>query len=85
MGGDKNLGLTDREISRCFSDPAIAAKFPPVMTIAQAAELLVVPLGTVRDWRSRGLLSNCSRRVGREVRFFRDRLISQIFNNGLGQ
>ena len=85
MDGDRDLKLTDREIARCFSDPVIAAKFPPILKINEAAELLRVPIGTLRDWRSRGLLPGCARRLGREVRFFRDRLIKHVFNNGLGQ
>jgi hypothetical protein len=83
MDDDKNLQLSDREIAACFNDPASAARFPPVLNIQQAAELLCVPVGTMRDWRSRGLLSNCGRRVGREVKFFRDRLIKKVFNEGI--
>lgn len=85
MDGDENLNLSDREIAQFFSDPETAAKFPPVLTMEQAAELLRVPLGTLRDWRSRQLLPGCARKLGREVRFTRDRLIKHVFNNGLGQ
>lgn len=85
MPTDKNLNLTDQEIAQAFSDPAIAAKFPPILDINLAAELLRVPVGTLRDWRSRGLLCNCSRRVGREIRFFRDRLVKQFFNHGFSE
>ncbi|MEX2308414.1 MAG: helix-turn-helix domain-containing protein [Pirellulales bacterium] len=85
MHGDKSLNLSDREIAQCFSDPVVAAKFPPILTIKEAAQLLSVPVGTLRDWRSRGLLPGCARRLGREVRFFRDRLIKHVFNHGLGQ
>lgn len=83
--GDRNLALTDREIAQFFSDPATAAKYPPVLKLAEAADLLQVPEGTLRDWRSRGLLPGCARRLGREVRFIRDRLIKHVFNIGLGQ
>jgi excisionase family DNA binding protein len=85
MDGDKGLQLSDREIAQFFADPDTAAKFPPILTLQQAAELLVIPDGTLRDWRSRGLLPGCARRLGREVRFIRDRLIKHVFNNGLGQ
>jgi hypothetical protein len=84
-GTDTSLGLTDREIAQLFSDTALAAKYPPILTIAEAAELARVPVGTIRDWRSRGLLDDCSRRIGRQVRFIRDRLIKQLFNDGLGK
>ena len=83
MEGDCNLHLTDREIGQVFSDPAWAAKFPPILTIQQAADLLQAKLGTIRDWRSRGLLTTCSRKVGKEVKFWRDRLIKAIFNEGV--
>lgn len=85
MAVDESLNLSDQELAQAFSDPAIAAKFPPILNINMAAELLLVPVGTLRDWRSRGLLSSCSRRAGREIRFFRDRLIKQVFNQGIGE
>lgn len=83
MCDDEDLQLSDREIAACFNDPASATRFPPVLNIQQAGDLLGVPVGTLRDWRSRGLLANCARRVGREVKFFRDRLLKQVFNCGL--
>ena len=58
------LKLTDREIAASFSGPHWAEAFPPVLGIEQAAKLLGVPVGTLRDWRSRGLLSQFSRRMG---------------------
>jgi|tagenome__1003787_1003787.scaffolds.fasta_scaffold18588280_2 hypothetical protein len=85
MDGDKDLNLTDAEIARLFADPETAEKFPPILKLAEAAELLQVPPGTLRDWRSRGLLPGCARKLGREVRFLRDRLIKQVFNCGLGR
>jgi hypothetical protein len=84
-GVDQDIELTDREIAQFFSDPATAAKYPPVLKLSEAAELLQIPQGTLRDWRSRGLLPGCARRLGREVRFIRDRLIKQVFNKGLGK
>jgi hypothetical protein len=53
------------------------------MTIEQVAELLNVKLGAVRDWRSRGLLRDCSRKVGKQVKFWRDRFIKDVFNKGV--
>jgi excisionase family DNA binding protein len=85
MDGDVDLKLTDREIAAFFTDPAIAARFGPILTFEEAAELLRVPVGTLRDWRSRGRLPGCARKLGREVRFLRDRLIKRVFNQGLNQ
>lgn len=57
--------------------------FPPFLTVAQAAELLQVPIGTIYDWRSQGLLDQCSFRVGGIVRINHDRLISLAMNGRL--
>jgi hypothetical protein len=46
--------------------------------------MLRVPVATVYDWSSRKLLVTCARRVGKHLRFFRDRLLTHIFNEGLG-
>jgi hypothetical protein len=83
MDGDKYLRLSDQEIASAFSDPHWSERFPPILTIEQVAELLAYPAGTIRDWRSCGLLVNCSRKVGKHVRFFRNRLIQAVFNEGL--
>jgi hypothetical protein len=83
MDVDNNLKLSAAEISAAFSDPFWAAKFPPIMTTEQAVELLHIPLGTIYSWRSRGLLGKCSRKTGKYVLFWRDRLIKLIFNEGL--
>jgi hypothetical protein len=77
------LKLSEKETAAAFSDPNWAATFPPVLSVEQAAGLLQVPIGTIYDWSSRGLLTGCSRRVGKHLRFFRDRLILTIFNEGI--
>ncbi len=77
------LQLNSKELETAFSDPAWAAKYPPVLTLNQAAELIQVPLQTLYSWRSRGLLNGCSRKVGKHVRVFRDRFLHHIFNKGL--
>jgi excisionase family DNA binding protein len=78
-----SLELSPAEIEAAFADPLDADRFPPVLTLEQAAELLQVPLDTIYQWRSRGLLDRCSQKVGKRVRFFRNRLIALIFNEGL--
>lgn len=81
-GKDVGLKLTDKEVAQSFADPTWSAKFPPVMSIEQAAELLQVPIATIYDWRSRGRLAGCCRKVGKHLRFLRDRLLKHIFNEG---
>ena len=83
MDGDGSLKLTDKEISASFADPLYAQRFPPVLSVDQAADLLQVPKDTIYQWRSRGLLGSCSRRVGKHLRFYRERLIKRVFNEGL--
>lgn len=80
---DEDLELSDKEVFQSFCDPAWSAKFPPVMSVVQTAELLQVPVATIYDWRSRGLLAGCCRKVGKHLRFLRDRLMKRIFNEGL--
>lgn len=80
---DAGLKLTDKEISTAFSSGEWAEKYPPILTLDQAAQLLGVPKDTIYGWRSRGLLRGCCRKIGKHLRFFRDRLIKQLFNEGL--
>lgn len=80
---DESLRMTPRELAQAFSEPGWSAKFPPILSIDQAAELLQVPKQTIYDWRSRGLLGGCCRRVGKHLRFFRDRLLMHVFNGGI--
>ena len=75
--------LTAREISAAFSDPFWAEKFPPILSVEQAASLLQVPKGTIYDWSSRGLLAGCAFRVGKHLRVWRDRLILLFTNQGI--
>ncbi len=85
MSAEESLKLTDKEIVEMFSSPAWAERYPPILTIEQASELLQIPVETPRDWRSRGLLGSCCRRVGKRLRFVRSRLIQLAFNKGLLQ
>lgn len=76
---DQTLKLSKSEIQSAFQD----SHWPPCLTVEQAAALLQVPIGTIYDWHSRGRLKGCVRRVGKYLRFFRDRLINKVFNEGL--
>lgn len=83
MPNDESLRLSDREIAGMFSHPVDAERFPPFLKLDEAATLLRVPAETLRDWRSRGLLEGCCRKLGKHVRFVRDRLVKKVFNDGL--
>jgi excisionase family DNA binding protein len=80
---DVSLRLTAQDVATTFSDIAWTAKYPPVLTVEQVAALLQIPKLTVYDWHSRGLLKGCCRKVGKHLRFFRDKLLLVIFNEGL--
>jgi excisionase family DNA binding protein len=83
MRQDGDLKLTRAELASAFADRHWAGEYPPVLSVDQAARLLQVPKATIYDWSSRGLLRGCGRRVGKHLRFFRDRLITRVFNEGI--
>ena len=80
---DGSFKLTDKEIASSFAAPVWTERFPPVLTVDQAADLLQVPKQTIYDWRSRGLLGSCCRKMGKHLRFYRDRLIKKALNEGI--
>lgn len=80
---DQSLHLSDTEIARAFSDSKWAEKYPPVLTVDEAAELVSVPKATLYNWSSRGLLRGCARKVGRHLRIVRDKFIKRVFNEGI--
>ena len=77
------LGLTAGEIAAAFQGSKWAESYSPVLTVDQAAELLQVPKATLYQWSSEKRLRGCSRRLGKHLRFFRDRLLAYVFNNGI--
>jgi hypothetical protein len=79
----ERLGLTAREIASSFAEPGWAVKYPPILSVHQAAQLLQVSPHTIYAWSSQGFLKGCGRRIGKHLRFFRDRLVSKVFNEGL--
>ena len=73
--------FTKTELETAFSDPELSRRFPFVLDVVQAAELLQVPVATIYDWSSRGLLRGCARKIGKHLRISRDRFLQQAFNN----
>ncbi|MEO1996455.1 MAG: helix-turn-helix domain-containing protein, partial [Planctomycetaceae bacterium] len=78
-----NTDLSKQEIAAMFANEADRELFPPILNVEQAANLAQVPTATIYDWSSRGLLQPCRRKVGRHLRFMRDRFIDLLFNKGL--
>jgi hypothetical protein len=80
---DDGCELTAKEVAAMFSDPVWSAKFPPLLTVDEAAELARVPIQTLYGWSSQCLLKGCSHRAGKHLRILRDKFIQKIFNEGL--
>lgn len=67
-------------IGEVFLDPYWSQKFPPILTVDQAAELASVPKKTIYIWSSDGLLEGCANRFGKRLRIFRDRFVQLLMN-----
>jgi excisionase family DNA binding protein len=80
MDRSPSLNLKPAEIAASFEGGDWAKLFPPVLTMDQAAALLQISKDTLYAWRSQGRLNGCSRRVGKHVRIYRDRLLTTVFN-----
>ena len=80
MDSGKKMKVSKEEVGRMFTSPYWDERFPPVLTIAQAAELLQIPVSTLYQWKSQGKLVGYYQRTGKHLRFFRNRLILRIFN-----
>jgi excisionase family DNA binding protein len=80
MSMDANKQPTAKELAQIFSDPHWSERFPPLLTLDQASDLLQIPKQTLYDWSSRGLLDGCKAKVGKHVRLGRDRLMQKVFN-----
>lgn len=67
--------LTPSEIKAALGD-----RVPPILTTAEAAELLRVTPKTLNAWKNKGFLEGafCHRRG--EDRYWSDRLIQRYFN-----
>lgn len=76
------MQLTDAELHSAFSHPTWAEKYPPVLTVDQAAELAGVPKATIYAWSSQDHLRDCATKVGKRLRIFRDRFVKFLFTEG---
>jgi len=77
------LKISREEVTQAFSNPVWATKFPPIMTVDQASEMLQIPKSTLYQWSSKDKLSSCSQHLGKHLRIFRDRLVLTAMNKGL--
>lgn len=74
------INLDLEEVRASFQDPHWAQLYPPILSTQQAASLLQFPINTIYQMSSQGQFDNCARKVGKHLKFFRDRLVQTIFN-----
>lgn len=71
--------LSKAEIQQTFAGPD-AARFGPVLTPAQLAELAQLSPKTIYEWIARGRLDGAFRKRGKHNLIWRDRALDIIFN-----
>jgi len=75
MGRNPAIKLSERELNEMFADLEWSKKFPPILDVVQAATLGHVPLATLYEWSSRGLLTNCANKRGKRLKIMRNRFV----------
>lgn len=68
-----NRKLTQQELGSALQ------KYPPIMTLSQASELLQLEISTIYRHISEGRYSGAVKR-GKPLRFWRDRLIQEFMS-----
>lgn len=75
----RRLHLTEDEIRLMFAD-GIAARYRPILSPGEFAELLGVSRKTIYSWLAQGRMDGAFRKRGKHVFILRDRAIAVIFN-----
>ncbi len=75
---EARLHLNDAEIERAFAGKW-GEQFPPILDVAQAAQLARVTPKTLYDWSHRGLLKDCAHKTGKRLRVWRNGFIRFLF------
>jgi hypothetical protein len=74
----KKLNVTDEEINALFTGEW--AKYGPILTIKQLADLFQAPRKTIYFWIAQGRFDGAGCRKGKRHRFLRNRIIDIYFN-----
>lgn len=74
----KRTKLSQREIQAAFDDADTAEKFPPIMTIAQVAELCQCSESKIEKMSASGDLQ-FAKSVRFGARFWRNRIVAWLF------
>ena len=75
-----SLSKGDGSFNDPFREGPWAEKFPPILTVQQAAELAQVPVQTLYSWSSQGRMKSCSARAGKHLRIDRDKFLKCLFD-----
>jgi excisionase family DNA binding protein len=78
---NRGINLTPKEITSTFSGPD-GEKYSPIISTCQVAEMLGLSRKTIDDWIAKGRLNGTFRKRGKHNLFWRDRVITAIFNGG---
>ena len=71
--------LSTAEIEQAFAEGP-GTQFPPILTIAQLAELVQLSPKTLYEWIGKGRLNGAFRKRGKHILIWRDRAIDILFN-----
>ena len=71
--------ISKDEIRQAFAEGP-GAQFPPILSVAQLAELLQISAKTVYEWIAKGRLDGAFRKRGRHHLIWRDRAIDILLN-----
>lgn len=75
--------LSVREVRELFTDGVVATRYPPIMTYAQAADLVQVSVNTLKGWFCQGKYAKCVKR-GNPGRVLRDPFVRQFLRDEFG-
>ncbi len=75
-----SIGLQPDEIEKAFANDDLHRRFPAILSVTQAAELLGRPADTIRLWITQGKLKGAAHKRGKAHFIWRDRLIKVIFD-----
>ena len=76
------VNLTQDDLAAAFSGPW-AERYPPALTLQQAADLLQVPTSTIYHKRCEGKLDGTFTKMAGKLRFWRDKLMAKAFAEGI--
>jgi len=82
--GQLEAKLTLRQVQDLFSTGDLAERYPPIMTYAQAADLVQVAVDTLKGLFSQGKYANCVKR-GKPGLVVRDLFVQQVLRDRFGK